>query len=66
MILPHMFLPRDIRFRVLVDGTFCNAALANKINLREQLPKYLGGDVEIATTKCVLAELGESLCSCAS
>ncbi|KAK5977545.1 hypothetical protein GCK32_004755 [Trichostrongylus colubriformis] len=47
-------------FRVLVDGTFCNAALANKINLREQLPKYLGGDVEIATTKCVLAEL-ESL-----
>ncbi|KAK5973825.1 hypothetical protein GCK32_004719 [Trichostrongylus colubriformis] len=47
-------------FRVLVDGTFSNAALANKINLREQLPKYLGGDVEIATTKCVLAEL-ESL-----
>ncbi|KAK6022369.1 hypothetical protein OSTOST_11940 [Ostertagia ostertagi] len=47
-------------FRVLVDGTFTNAALANKINLREQLPKYLGGDVEIVTTKCVLAEL-ESL-----
>ncbi|VDM61283.1 unnamed protein product [Angiostrongylus costaricensis] len=44
-------------FRVLVDGTFCKAALANKINLREQLPKYLGGDVEIVTTKCVLAEL---------
>ncbi|KHJ75424.1 hypothetical protein OESDEN_24960 [Oesophagostomum dentatum] len=44
-------------FRILVDGTFCNAALANKINLREQLPKYLGGDVEIVTTKCVLAEL---------
>lgn len=44
-------------FRVLVDGTFCNAALANKINLREQLPKYLGGDVEIVTTKCVIEEL---------
>ncbi|CAJ0603549.1 unnamed protein product [Cylicocyclus nassatus] len=44
-------------FRVLVDGTFCNAALANKINLREQLPKYLNGDVEVVTTKCVLAEL---------
>uniref|UniRef100_A0A158P924 rRNA-processing protein UTP23 homolog n=1 Tax=Angiostrongylus cantonensis TaxID=6313 RepID=A0A158P924_ANGCA len=44
-------------FRVLVDGTFCKAALANKINLREQMPKYLGGDVEIVTTKCVLAEL---------
>lgn len=44
-------------FRILVDGTFCNAALANKINLREQLPKYLDGDVEIVSTKCVLAEL---------
>ncbi|ETN72250.1 hypothetical protein NECAME_13920 [Necator americanus] len=46
-----------VKSRVLVDGTFCNAALANKINLREQLPKYLGGDVDIVTTKCVLAEL---------
>ncbi|KHJ90746.1 hypothetical protein OESDEN_09401 [Oesophagostomum dentatum] len=50
-------------FRVLVDGTFCNAALANKINLREQLPKYLGGDVEIVTTKCVLAELEQVMSS---
>ncbi|RCN42678.1 hypothetical protein ANCCAN_11318, partial [Ancylostoma caninum] len=53
----HVFLNHANRFRVLVDGTFCNAALAYKINLREQLPKYLGGDVEIVTTKCVLAEL---------
>uniref|UniRef100_A0A1I7XU04 rRNA-processing protein UTP23 homolog n=1 Tax=Heterorhabditis bacteriophora TaxID=37862 RepID=A0A1I7XU04_HETBA len=44
-------------YRVLVDGTFCNAALINKINLREQMPKYLGGEVEIVTTSCVLAEL---------
>ncbi|KJH46187.1 hypothetical protein DICVIV_07748 [Dictyocaulus viviparus] len=45
------------RKKVLVDGTFCNAALTNKINLREQLPKYLMDDVEIVTTKCVIAEL---------
>lgn len=44
-------------YRVLVDGTFCMAALSNKINLREQLPKYLDGEVEIVTTKCVLEEL---------
>jgi U3 small nucleolar RNA-associated protein 23 len=25
--------------------------------LREQLPKYLGADVELKTTKCVLSEL---------
>ncbi|KAH7712276.1 hypothetical protein AAVH_20363, partial [Aphelenchoides avenae] len=42
---------------VLVDGTFSQAALQNKINLREQMPKYLGEGVEMVTTKCVLAEL---------
>jgi len=44
-------------YNILVDGTFCQAALQNKINLREQLPKYLGTGVEIFTTKCVLEEL---------
>lgn len=42
---------------VLVDGTFSQAALQNKINLREQMPKYLGEGVEMVTTKCVLEEL---------
>jgi U3 small nucleolar RNA-associated protein 23 len=42
---------------ILVDGTFCQAALQSKINLREQLPKYLDTGVEIFTTKCVLEEL---------
>lgn len=28
-------------YQVLLDGTFAMAALQNKINLREQMPKYL-------------------------
>lgn len=44
-------------FRILVDGTFCNAALENHINLREQLPVYLGEEMKILTTPCVLDEL---------
>ncbi|CAJ0572912.1 unnamed protein product, partial [Mesorhabditis spiculigera] len=44
-------------FRVLIDGTFCMAALRDKINLREQMPKYLGEETMICTTKCVLREL---------
>ncbi|VDD95126.1 unnamed protein product [Enterobius vermicularis] len=44
-------------FRILIDGTFAVAALANKINLREQLPKYLAEEVIICVTPCVLAEL---------
>ncbi|VDM47553.1 unnamed protein product [Toxocara canis] len=44
-------------FRILLDGTFAMAALHNKINLREQMPKYLNQEVEMCVTKCVLAEL---------
>jgi len=29
-------------YQVLVDGTLCMTALKNKINLNEQLTKYLG------------------------
>ncbi|XP_071594341.1 rRNA-processing protein UTP23 homolog [Heliangelus exortis] len=47
-------------FQVLLDGTFCQAALRNKIQIREQLPGYLGGATELCTTRCVLKEL-ESL-----
>uniref|UniRef100_A0A1I8A7A1 rRNA-processing protein UTP23 homolog n=1 Tax=Steinernema glaseri TaxID=37863 RepID=A0A1I8A7A1_9BILA len=43
--------------RVLVDGTFCKAALESKINLREQIPKYLGCEVDIYTTSCIVQEL---------
>ncbi|NXK17403.1 UTP23 protein, partial [Arenaria interpres] len=47
-------------FQVLLDGTFCQAALRNKIQIREQLPGYLGGGTQLCTTRCVLKEL-ESL-----
>ena len=43
-------------YRVLIDGTFCKAALTNKINIREQLPKYLDAEVQICTTVCVKKE----------
>ncbi|NXE64880.1 UTP23 protein, partial [Calcarius ornatus] len=47
-------------FQVLLDGTFCQAALRNKIQIREQLPGYLGGAAQLCTTRCVIKEL-ESL-----
>ncbi|XP_040444284.1 rRNA-processing protein UTP23 homolog [Falco naumanni] len=47
-------------FQVLLDGTFCQAALRNKIQIREQLPGYLDGATQLCTTRCVLKEL-ESL-----
>ena len=30
-----------------VDGTFCQAALKGKIQLKEQFSKYLGGEVKL-------------------
>ncbi|XP_021243963.1 rRNA-processing protein UTP23 homolog [Numida meleagris] len=55
----HNFQFRE-PFQVLVDGTFCHAALRNKIQIREQLPGYLGGATQLCTTRCILKEL-ESL-----
>uniref|UniRef100_K1PWZ9 rRNA-processing protein UTP23 homolog n=1 Tax=Magallana gigas TaxID=29159 RepID=K1PWZ9_MAGGI len=43
-------------YYVLVDGTFCRAALKQKINIREQLPKYLEAEVNICITQCILDE----------
>jgi len=43
-------------FKVLVDGTFCRAALNCKVNISEQLPKYFDAEVQLCTTRCVLAE----------
>ncbi|XP_014259610.1 rRNA-processing protein UTP23 homolog [Cimex lectularius] len=42
-------------FQVLVDGTFCHVALKSKVNIKEQLPKYLG-DVKLLTTPCCVVE----------
>ncbi|KAJ8273352.1 hypothetical protein GJAV_G00100650 [Gymnothorax javanicus] len=47
-------------FQILLDGTFCQAALKNKIQIKEQMPKYLMGEVQLCTTNCILKEL-ESL-----
>lgn len=44
-------------FQVVLDGTFCQIALTQKVNLREQIPKYLGDEVRLLTTSCVLNEL---------
>lgn len=40
-------------FQILIDGTFCQAALKNKIQIKEQLPKYLMGEVQLCTTTWV-------------
>ena len=46
-------------YSILLDGTFCQEALKCKINLREQLPKYLRDEnLEMFVTECVLNELG--------
>ncbi|NP_001039134.1 rRNA-processing protein UTP23 homolog [Xenopus tropicalis] len=44
-------------YQVLLDGTFCQAALRNKIQIKEQLPKYLMGEVQLCTSHCVMKEL---------
>ncbi|KAG1946863.1 rRNA-processing protein UTP23 homolog [Pimephales promelas] len=44
-------------FQIIIDGTFCHAALKNKIQIKEQLPKYLMGEVQLCTTNCALKEL---------
>ncbi|GMT32116.1 hypothetical protein PFISCL1PPCAC_23413 [Pristionchus fissidentatus] len=46
-------------YQVIIDGTYAQAALTEKLNLSEQLPKYLGAPVEIYTTKCCLDELAK-------
>ena len=50
-------------YKILLDGTFCKAALKFQINISEQLSKYLEAEIKLSTTKCVLAEceaFGES------
>uniref|UniRef100_V9L1Y3 rRNA-processing protein UTP23 homolog n=1 Tax=Callorhinchus milii TaxID=7868 RepID=V9L1Y3_CALMI len=58
------FYQHNLGFRqphqLLLDGTFCQAALLHKIQIKEQMPKYLMAEVQLCTTGCVLKEL-ESL-----
>ena len=34
-------------YQVLVDGTFCQAALKCQILIKEQIPNYLGSEVQL-------------------
>ena len=43
-------------YNVLIDGTFCKAALKFKVNISEQLPRYLEAETKMWTTQCVLDE----------
>jgi len=46
-------------YNVLVDGTFCMAALKGKVDIELQVKKYLCAEVKIATTHCALKECFE-------
>ncbi|KAJ1611007.1 putative tRNA synthetase class II [Cryptosporidium canis] len=48
-------------YRLLIDGTFIMAALKNKIHIKEQLPKILGGKATPIVTDCIFKEI-EMLC----
>lgn len=43
-------------YQVLLDGTFCQVALDHKVNIQDQLPKYLSGQCKLLTTACVVEE----------
>lgn len=43
-------------YQILLDATFCQAALKNKINIKEQIPKYLNDEVKLLTTVCIVNE----------
>lgn len=43
-------------YQTLLDGTFCQVALAHKVNIQDQLPKYLGGQCKLLTTACIVEE----------
>ncbi|XP_069110309.1 rRNA-processing protein UTP23 homolog [Argopecten irradians] len=43
-------------YNILVDGTFCKSALTFKVNISDQMPRYLEGEVNVLTTECIKAE----------
>eukprot|EP00127_Corallochytrium_limacisporum_P004453 Clim_evm7s164 gene=Clim_evmTU7s164 len=52
-------LHHDFRepFQVIVDGTFAEVALKCRIQIAEQMPKYLSAKVKLFTTRCVQKEV---------
>jgi len=43
-------------YQILVDLTFCQFALMYKINIKEQIPKYIEGNSQLFTTSCIINE----------
>jgi len=43
-------------YQLLVDLTFCQFALMYKINIKDQIPKYIDGESQLFTTSCILEE----------
>lgn len=43
-------------FNMLLDGTYCAACLEAKVNIKEQMPKYVG-EVKLMTTGCCISEI---------
>ncbi|XP_023166209.1 rRNA-processing protein UTP23 homolog [Drosophila hydei] len=43
-------------YQVLIDATFCQAALQHKIGIEEQIKKYFQCNVKLLTTQCIILE----------
>nr|XP_045594423.1 rRNA-processing protein UTP23 homolog [Procambarus clarkii] len=44
-------------YNVMLDGTFCRAALEVKVKIKQQIPKYLGAQTKLVTTQCIILEV---------
>lgn len=44
-------------YNVLIDGTFCKLSVQHKVEIKEQMTKYLQSEIQCYTTRCVLKEL---------
>ncbi|XP_056630815.1 rRNA-processing protein UTP23 homolog [Diorhabda sublineata] len=44
-------------YQILTDGTFCYCALNNKINIADNIPRYLHGEIKVLTTQCAIIEM---------
>uniref|UniRef100_A0A1B0FHB7 PIN domain-containing protein n=1 Tax=Glossina morsitans morsitans TaxID=37546 RepID=A0A1B0FHB7_GLOMM len=47
-------------YQILIDATFCQAALKNKVIVEEHMRKYFQVQVKLLTTQCIILE-AESL-----
>eukprot|EP00794_Sanderia_malayensis_P005323 gene5323-5992_t len=47
-------------YQIIVDLTFCQSALQNRVQIKEQISKYLSENHKLFNTKCILQE-GEKI-----